>query len=117
MHSISKHQKIQIVNDLLAAPRTKLEAKTRLDQITWSYKIKLATLTHKAYAEPLFDDEKTSSKRAARNEAEREIAVILICADDPEFVQLREQYEAAQREVAYWNDLLKAVDMVSDLSK
>lgn len=115
MNALSKHQKIQLINDLLAAPQARLDAQTRLDSAAWRYKVKRAELSLRIYTEPLIVDSKTGEKRVAKNDDEREQALISLGAADPEFVALRESYEDAQRDVTYWSDLLRAVDGVNKL--
>lgn len=115
MNALSKHQKIQLVNDLLAAPRAKLDAQTELDSAAWRYKVKRAELSMRVYTEPLIADPKTGEMRVAKNDDEREQVLITLGAADADFMTLRYEYEQAQRTVTYWSDLLKAVDGVNKL--
>lgn len=101
---------------LISAPEDLARAEKRRDLARLDHDSYLAGLALEALTRPLFPDSKNPDvKRAPANESERKAAVDLIVADEPEYKRLRQEFEAAQREVNLVRNRLESLQLAARL--
>lgn len=101
--------------NMIQSPERLARAEAHRDLIRIQYDVYLAGLTVNSYGAAIFPGKGEGEKRTAANEAERKAALDYVTASDPDFMELRQVLEAAQRDVCLFRNQVEAYQLAARL--
>jgi hypothetical protein len=99
----------ELTKHLKEAPSMLVLSKRQLKTTQRAYDARKLQISIEALTRVLFDG------KPATNDKQRDLAVKMICADDPELAKLQAALDEAQERMLYWSTLAKNVRLLARL--